>query len=126
MTLNDVDERYAIGYVDETIQDRDGNTFSWKEVVSMNFRWFHHDFFKQVTPLFEAFVRAHHADARIEMVIPDGVDVLVKQWNLTCKVLKSVDNRQWVTNPDDKEKVQVAFDDMIREWVYPQELWKTA
>jgi hypothetical protein len=28
MTLNDVDERYAIGYVDETIQDRDGNTFS--------------------------------------------------------------------------------------------------
>jgi len=60
------------------------------------------------------------------MVIPDGVDVLVKQWNLTCKVLKSVDNRQWVTNPDDKEKVQVAFDAMIKDGVYPQHLWKTA
>ena len=124
MTLHDVDERYAIWYAaDGSITDRDGNIFSWVEIVSMNFRWFHPDFFKQAQPLFELFVRAHKDDGKKEMVIPDGVDVLVKQWNLTCKILQSRDGRYGVTNPEDKEKVQQAFDTMIKEWVYPKTLW---
>ena len=125
MTLRDVKERYAIGYTDDgSIIDKDKNDFSGKEIVSMNFRWFHPKFFDQVWPLFEVYVRAHADDPRAEMVIPDGVDVLVKQWNLTCRVLQSSDDRQWVTNPEDKPKVQDAFNNMIDAGVYPENLWE--
>ncbi len=57
------------------------------------------------------------------MVIPSGVDVLVKQGNLTCHVVQSTDPRQGVTNPDDKPKVQDAFDCMLQEGLYPEHLW---
>jgi hypothetical protein len=72
--------------------------------------------------LLELFVRTHTDQARAEMVIPDGVDVLVKQGNLICRVLPSTDGWQGVTNPEDKPKVQEAFNRMIQEGLYPQNL----
>lgn len=121
--LHDVKEHYAISRdVTGSIIDRDGYKLVGKEIVSMNFWWFHQNFFEQAQPLFELFVRTHADQPRAEMVIPDGVDVLVKQENLICRVLPSSDGWQWVTNPEDKERVQGAFDGMLQEGVYPEQL----
>lgn len=121
--LSDVTERYAIGYDAEKIVDREGNVFTWDETVSMNFWWFHQDFFAQAMPLFQDFQHNHPADPKAEMVIPDAVDQLIHDGVLECEVVQSQDPWQWVTNPEDKPRVSDAFDQMHDEWVYPWNLW---
>jgi dTDP-glucose pyrophosphorylase len=121
--LIDVTERYALGKHDWAIVDRDGNEFTWEEIVSMNFWWFHQDFFKQSLPLLERFMKLNSESKKAEMVIPDAVDVLIHSHQITCKVLNSLDPWQWVTNAEDKARVASAFDTMHEEWVYPETLW---
>jgi hypothetical protein len=122
--LTDVTERYAIGYQWDQIIDRNGNVFDGNETVSMNFWWFHQQFFDDAQGLLEQFKRDYQWDPKAEMVIPDAVDHLVTWWKLVCDVLDSHDPWQGVTNPEDKEKVAKAFDLMHSEWLYPQYLWK--
>jgi hypothetical protein len=65
----------------------------------------------------------HSKTAIAEMVIPDAVDAMIHDHGMTCDVLSSPDARHGVTNPDDKPRVQEAFDKMIQDNVYPNTLW---
>ena len=122
--LQEVTEHYKIGKTEDEILDKEGQVLTGDEIVSMNFRWFHADFFKQAHPLFVQFVLEHTQEAVAEMVIPDAVDQLIQDGTMTCTVLDSPDSRHWVTNPDDKPRVQAAFDQMIQDGVYPRRLWE--
>lgn len=121
--LEEVVEHYKISKNNENIVDRDWHVLTWKEIVSMNFRGFHADFFKQAHPLFVQFVLDNNQTAIAEMVIPDAVDSLIHDDTLICEVIASPDSRQWVTNAEDKPRVQEAFNAMIQQWVYPENLW---
>lgn len=123
--LVDVVETYAIWYVDEKIVDKKWDELVWDEIVSMNFRWFHQDYFEQATPLLQKFMNDHAQEPKAEMTIPDVVDVLIHIWVLSCEVITSPDPRQWVTNAEDKPRVQEAFTKMREEWLYPEKLWRT-
>ncbi len=120
--LQHVEECYKIGVDAWVIKDKEGRVLTWNEIVSMNFRWFHQDFFKQAHPLFVQFVLDHSQGAIAEMVIPAAVDELIDKELLSCEVITSPDSRYGVTNPDDKPKVQQAFDAMIKDGVYPENL----
>jgi len=110
--LIDVVEHYKIYTTDEAVYDDSGYKFVWDEMVSMNFWWFHQSFLAQAKPLLDQFKKDHIWDARAEMVIPTAVDSLLHAGELTCEVIASPDARQWVTNPEDKPKVQKGFDEM--------------
>lgn len=122
--LIDVTERYAIREKFWNIVDRDGNRFTWEESVSMNFWWFHQDFFMQSKSLLEKFMDEHHESKKAEMVIPDAVDLLIHNNQVICRIIDSLDPWQWVTNAEDKHRVSLAFDVMHDEWIYPTDLWK--
>jgi hypothetical protein len=79
----------------------------------MNFWCFHHNFLKQSQQVFDQFVRDNKDDPKAECPIPDVVDVLVHNNELTCYNITT--NDQWcgVTNPQDKDLVQKVFDDMV-------------
>lgn len=116
-------ERYKISLHDNVVSDKDGYVLSLDDIVAMNFMWFHHAFLEQVEPLLHHFVANNIHDPRCEMPITDGMDILIRSWSITCEVIQSPDSWQGVTNPEDKPKVQKAFDTMIREGVYPPYLW---
>ncbi len=122
--LQEVVEHRKIGKVDWKITDHEQNFLTWTETVSMNFWWFHQDFFKQAHPLFVQFVLNHSQTAIAEMVIPDAIDTLIHDEILSCTVIPSPDSWQWVTNAEDKPRVQKAFTEMIQDWVYPLSLWE--
>lgn len=123
--LVDVVEHYSIWYEWEKIVDKTWTELVWDETVSMNFRWFHHKFFAQATPHLEQFMSEHAQDPKAEMVIPDVVDILIHDGTLACEVIASPDPRQWVTNPEDKPRVQEAFTKMREEGMYPEKLRET-
>lgn len=120
--LMDVVETYKIAKVDEKIADQDWQELTGDEIVSMNFRGFHQNFLDQATELFHWFVTTHADQSKAEMPIPPAVDQLIHDWVLSCEVIQSPDSRQWVTNAEDKPRVQEAFDQMMQDGVYPEKL----
>ena len=122
--LIDVVEHYKIYKNDEGIYDDAWYRFLWSESVSMNFWWFHPSFIPRAQVLLDQFKSDHIWHETAEMVIPTAVDSLIHSWDIACEVISSPDERQWVTNPEDKPRVQEAFDEMMKNGVYPQDgLW---
>ncbi len=122
--LIDVKETYKISKNDWNITDENWKEFLWSEIVSMNFRGFHNKFLEQANGILQDFIEENHWHPTVELPIPPAVDMLIHDNKLTCEVIKSPDSRQWVTNPEDKPRVQKAFDKMIKEGVYPEGLWE--
>ena len=49
---------------------------------------------------------------------------MIEREGAKVRVLKSEDSWYGVTYPEDKETVMNAFEQMSREGIYPQPLWK--
>lgn len=121
--LVDVVEHYAIWKKAWSIEDKDGTNLQGDEIVSMNFWWFHYDFFAQARNLLNIFKKDHPLDPKAEMPIPPAVDTLIHGGDVVCTVIDSPDSWHGVTNPEDKPRVQKAFDTLLNTGVYPKSLW---
>lgn len=70
------------------------------------------------------FMNVEEGDLKSEYLLPNIVDKLLKEERANVKVLETQDRWFGVTYKEDKETVQEAFAELIREGVYAEKLWK--
>lgn len=92
-------------------------------LVSMNFWGFHPTVFEQVRKLFVDFVAEHKDQPRAEFFIPLFVNQLQQKGEMEVEVLPCNENWYGVTYQEDKERVQAAFKEMVKNDIYPLDLW---
>lgn len=93
-------------------------------IVSMNFWGFTPTFFEQLDRDFETFITENANQLKAEFFIPLVVNNLIKSNKATIKVLKS--SAQWfgVTYQEDKPITISKVNKLIKQGVYPKNLWK--
>lgn len=109
-----------VSYLDEA---GDAQPLDIDSVVSMNFWGFHPSIFQRTEEMFHQFVRDTAGQARAEFLIPEVVDTMIKSGEAVCEVLTSNDKWYGVTYQEDKPMVVAAFKELLRQQVYPQQLW---
>ena len=94
--------------------------------VSMNFWGFPKSFLQRAKEGFPKFLERSLEEnpLKCEYFLPSIVSDMIEREGVKVRVLKSEDSWYGVTYPEDKETVMNAFEQMSREGIYPQPLWK--
>lgn len=126
--LQGITECTNIQFKDGKIAFRD-NQDSWsflpgETIVSMNFWGFMPTFFEHLTLEFYDFIHLNYAQPTAEFYIPTVVDNLIKSGAAKVKVLKSEDQWFGVTYKEDKPIVIQKINQLIKNGVYPANLWR--
>ena len=92
--------------------------------VSMNMWAAYPEFLEFLAEDFKTFLsEVEEGDLKKEYLLPNIVDKLLKEGRVNVKVLETQDRWFGVTYQEDKEAVQKAFAGLIKEGVYPANLW---
>lgn len=91
--------------------------------VSMNFWGFTPAVFKKSEDLLKDFVEANHENPKSEFFIPLVADELIKEGKTTFTVIPTASKWFGVTYKEDKPIVQESISKLIKEGVYPANLW---
>lgn len=132
-----VDENGLLSQVHETtgiMMGEDGkikcdlpNVQEWispEDKVSMNMWAAYPEFLEFLAEDFKTFLsEVEEGDLKKEYLLPNIVDKLLKEGRANVKVLETQDRWFGVTYQEDKEAVQKAFAELIKEGVYPANLW---
>ena len=91
--------------------------------VSMNFWGFTPEVFKTTLDLFKDFAEDNKENPKSEFFIPLVAEHLVKSQKADFKVVPT--SSQWfgVTYKEDKPIVQASIDQLIKDGLYPENLW---
>jgi len=116
-------ERQADGQPAYLGEDDLRHPLSEESFVSMNFWGFHPSIFKTTAEMFTRFALASEGSPKLEFLIPEVVDSLIKAGEAKVKILSSEDRWYGVTYREDKPAVQEAFAKLVAEGVYPDPLW---
>lgn len=126
------------GYLEEIIERtkvlRDGETVIYEEDdkqyplsidtrVSMNFWGFTPEVFKLSEELFREFAKEHQHSPKAEFFIPIIVETLLSNEGADFKVVPTDSKWFGVTYKEDKPVVQASIDQLIKDGVYPENLW---
>jgi NDP-sugar pyrophosphorylase family protein len=92
--------------------------------VSMNFWGFTPEVFIPTLELFQEFALANKDNPKAEFFIPLVADNLIRTQKADFKVIPT--DSQWfgVTYKEDKPFVQENIDQLVKDGVYPENLWK--
>ena len=124
--LTDVVERTKIirknGHI---VFDDQGKDIPLKaeSVVSMNFWGLTPMFFEQAQEEFRRFLAENAEKTDAEFYIPYVINELVKTGKASCKVLTSNDKWFGVTYKEDKPVTIEKINHLIRQGIYPENLW---
>jgi choline kinase len=128
----------ADGYLEEVIERtkvfRDGEAIVYEEDekqyplsldtrVSMNFWGFTPEMFKISEELFRDFAHANKDNPKAEFFIPLVADSLLSSETADFKVVPTDSKWFGVTYKEDKPIVQASIDQLIKDGVYPENLW---
>lgn len=95
-----------------------------EDKVSMNMWAAYPEFLEFLAEDFKIFLsEVEEGDLKKEYLLPNIVDKLLKEGRANVKVLETQDRWFGVTYQEDKEAVQKAFAELIKEGVYPANLW---
>ena len=95
-----------------------------EDKVSMNMWAAYPEFLEFLAEDFKTFLsEVEEGDLKKEYLLPNIVDKLLKEGRVNVKVLETQDRWFGVTYQEDKEDVQKAFAGLIKEGVYPANLW---
>ena len=95
-----------------------------EDKVSMNMWAAYPEFLEFLAEDFKTFLsEVEEGDLKKEYLLPNIVDKLLKEGRVNVKVLETQDRWFGVTYQEDKEAVQEAFAGLIKEGVYPANLW---
>ena len=95
-----------------------------EDKVSMNMWAAYPEFLEFLAEDFKTFLsEVEEGDLKKEYLLPNIVDKLLKEGRANVKVLETQDRWFGVTYQEDKEAVQKAFAGLIKEGVYPANLW---
>ncbi len=123
--LSDIVERFEIARHDETAVCRDnGAEFSLAidATVSMNLWGFHHAMLAELEQGFHDFL-VGAPDPSIEFELPTFIKRLMYQDRLSVRVLPT--NERWcgMTYQEDLPATQAHIAELVKEGVYPEQLW---
>ena len=91
---------------------------------SMNMWAAYPEFLEYLAEDFKNFLsNVEEGDIKKEYLLPNIVDKLLKEGRANVKVLDTQDRWFGVTYKEDKESVQKAFEGLIKDGVYPADLW---
>ncbi len=96
-----------------------GNT-----LVSMNIWGFTPLIFKYIEHLFSEFIRKNISNIKAELYIPKIVNELIKSGKAHVKILPATDKWFGVTYREDKPLAVENIRELIKQGVYPDNLWK--
>jgi NDP-sugar pyrophosphorylase family protein len=126
------------GYLEEIVERtkvlREGETVIYEEDdkqyplaidtrVSMNFWGFTPEVFKLSEELFKEFAITHQHSPKAEFFIPIIVETLLSSEGADFKVVPTDSKWFGVTYKEDKPVVQASIDQLIKDGVYPENLW---
>jgi NDP-sugar pyrophosphorylase family protein len=126
------------GYLEEIVERtkvlREGETVIYEEDdkqyplaldtrVSMNFWGFTPEVFKLSEELFREFAISHQHSPKAEFFIPIIVETLLSSEGADFKVVPTDSKWFGVTYKEDKPVVQASIDQLIKDGVYPENLW---
>ena len=95
-----------------------------EDKVSMNMWAAYPEFLEFLAEDFKTFLsEVEEGDLKKEYLLPNIVDKLLKEGRANVKVLETQHRWFGVTYQEDKEAVQKAFAGLIKEGVYPANLW---
>jgi len=126
--LVDIHERTRIQRLDGNIKYTE-NGAKWIElpaesVVSINMWGFTPSLFGELEARFAQFLRRNRANIQeAEFFLPDVIGELVKENVARVKVLSTDERWYGITYQQDKPRVKQAIRALIRQGVYPEQLW---
>ena len=95
-----------------------------EDKVSMNMWAAYPEFLEFLAEDFKTFLsEVEEGDLKKEYLLPNIVDKLLKEGRVNVKVLETQDRWFGVTYQEDKEAVQKSVAGLIKEGVYPANLW---
>ncbi len=91
----------------------------------MNMWGFTPSLFSEIEARFPLFLASHGKDLKAEFLLPELIGELVEEKRARVKVLPT--DARWfgVTYQEDKPKVKEAIQRLIKEGVYPTNLWES-
>ena len=124
--LTDVVERTKIEKVgDKIIYTEDGvdTEIAPNSPVSMNMWGFTPEYFEYVEKAFVEFLQARGQELKSEFYIPTLVNDMIRSGKATCKVLDTTSKWFGVTYAEDRPQVVMKINNLVREGVYPEQLF---
>ena len=129
--LADIVERTKIEKYPGGIHFTEDDGASWTDIdartpVSMNMWGFTPVFLKEIADRFPEFLdnKVPQNPAKAECFLPMTIGQLLEENKAKVKVLKTADKWYGVTYAEDKPMVVAALQDMTRQGLYPDGLWK--
>ena len=111
----------SIIYLDEK---GDEVSIGFDTPVSMNMWGFTPDYFDYSLKSFENFLSKHGQELKSEFYIPLTVNELIILGKVSCKVLDMPSKWFGVTYVEDRPQVVLKINELIRQKVYPEKLFK--
>ena len=125
--LVDVVERTQIERKEGVIAYKDEHgepvTLPGETIVSMNFWGFTPSLFGFLKSGFEEFIRKNGDDIKAEFYIPSVVNNLINSGNATVRILHCEDQWFGMTYREDREMVVKSIRKLVKNGVYPENLW---
>lgn len=124
--LTDVIERTSIAIENNKIVYSDNGDkveIGKDSVVSMNLWGFSPNFFDQLEQKFINFIHENSHDLKAEFFIPTVVNELIKDKEVSIRMLTSDDQWFGVTYKEDKKTTIKKVTDLVSQGVYPENLW---
>jgi NDP-sugar pyrophosphorylase family protein len=130
------DENYLLSVTERTQIERSHNGIAYKDekgdlvflipqtIVSMNFWGFTTQIFKQLSERFTGFLKENIQNPKSEFFIPSVVNDLIEANETKAKVLHSSARWFGVTYRDDRALAVSKIKQLVKEGVYPENLWK--
>ena len=129
--LADIVERTKIEKYPGGIHFTEDDGASWTDIaaetpVSMNMWGFTPVFLKEIADRFPEFLdnKVPQNPAKAEFFLPMTISQLLEENKAKVKVLKTADKWYGVTYAEDKPMVVAALQEMTRQGLYPDGLWK--
>ena len=126
--LAQVRERTKIKSFDDAVKytenGEDWVTIPANSTVSMNMWGFTTSFFDELERRFPRFLTENAANlTKAELYLPAVVNQLLDEGKAAVKVLPVQEKWFGVTYPEDRESVQEAIRGLVRQGIYPENLW---
>ena len=123
-----VERTHVIPSLDGPLYTEDGDNYrrlSRDTAVSMNIWGLTTDFFAKLEKAFPPFYHEtmKNDPLKAEIYLPNVIGDLLKQKQVTVKVLRSRDKWLGVTNASDRPAVEQALKEMTQSGAYPDGLW---
>lgn len=99
-------------------------TLSGDEIVSMNLMAFKPSVFPHFERGFKGFLRSNSTDMKAEFYLPAVVDSMVTSGAARVKVLQTPEKWFGVTYPGDRATATQNINRLVREGIYPEDIWK--